>query len=219
MKRLVLPIILAAAASLASCSHRIVESGNVITREYSISPEFNTIDISSGLHVVVDQSFVAGKIEVTASDNIHQFLDIYVTDGILNVGMASGFSYSEISVTVRVSAMSVQALYASGGSSVICEGNLMTPRLHLALSGGSTISLRGTAPSVSSSLSGGSRAEMMDFVAVALDAELSGGSVMSISVLDRLALDASGGSVFYYKGNPGEKSVNVSGGSECIQVK
>lgn len=219
MKGFFLPIIMAAALALSSCSTRIVESGNVITREYIISPEFNTIEVSSGLHLVVDQSFAAGKIEITASDNIHQYLDIYASDGILNVGLASGFNYSDINVTVKVSALSIQALYASGGSSIIGEGNLVSPRLYIALSGGSTLSLRGSSPLVSSSLSGGSRADMSDFLALAVDAELSGGSVMSISVLDQLKLDASGGSVFYYKGTPANKLVNVSGGSGCIQLK
>ncbi|MGN0201537.1 MAG: GIN domain-containing protein [Candidatus Cryptobacteroides sp.] len=218
MKRLLIPFLFAAAAALTSCNQTIEESGKVITRDYEISTMFTAVDVSSGFHLILDPTVEAGTAVVTASDNVHQYLNIQVNGGTLNLGLNSGFKYSDLNVTVKVSSLSVSALYASGGSTVVGESPIYASSLKLVLSGGSSLDISGTSPSVSCSLSGGSRAEMLNFLAVKADAELSGGSTMRITVLEELNLQASGGSTLYYKGTPLVKTVEVSGGSECISL-
>jgi Putative auto-transporter adhesin, head GIN domain len=81
------------------------------------------------------------------------------------------------------------------------------------LSGGSTITLSGSAPAVSTDVSGGSGIDLRDFAAGRLKASMSGGARAKVEVSGSPDASLSGGSDLEYFGSPALGDVSTSGGS------
>jgi hypothetical protein len=99
----------------------------------------------------------------------------------------------------------------SGGSRV--AGRLSAEELAGELSGASALVLEGSARALRLDVSGGSRLDLLSFMAVDADVDLSGGSRGAVLVTGTLTADASGGSRLEYAGTPQLGSIDTSGGS------
>jgi hypothetical protein len=100
----------------------------------------------------------------------------------------------------------------SGGSDLSIEVEADT--LEISTSGGSDMTVAGSTNRVRVQTSGGSDLHAADLEAKDADLTSSGGSDISITVLERLTARASGGSDIQYSGNPDYTDINDSGGAD-----
>lgn len=221
-----------AAAFLLSCAsigETIRGSGNV-QRETRVVGAFTGVSVSSGIRGEV--KIGNPHVELQADDNVLPIVETVVEDGMLIVRFKQhGSLQTETPVVVRVTAPAIDALDASGGSSIRAEvassddlsidssgggevhvKHVAVKTLHAHISGGGGLFLDGAADQVKLALSGGARCVGEDFRARALRIKASGGSTARLAVTDTVQGLASGGSVIHVHGTP-EVRVASSGGS------
>jgi hypothetical protein len=135
--------------------------------------------------------------------------------------------------SVNVTLPVLTELSASGGSNVRGEGVFSADELEISTSGGSDLDIEikadilelntsggsdmtvaGSANRLRAQTSGGSDMHAVDLEVKEADLTSSGGSDISITVLDRLTATASGGSDIQYGGNPGYVDIDDSGGAD-----
>lgn len=103
----------------------------------------------------------------------------------------------------------------SGASTCVMNGTGMNANVEV--SGGSQLTLNGSTAKLYGNISGGARLHAYGLTATEVDISTSGGSTAYVKVQNILYASASGGSRIYYKGNPAEKNIETSGGSQVIQ--
>ncbi len=232
MKKLI--ILFFSAALFASCNDSIRPSGNVISMERETG-EFTALEVHSGITAVVTMSNKPG-LTVIADDNLAAEIETYKSGETLIVKVRNNLSIkgSDATLKVAVHAVSLTRVSASGGSSVKfsqgiytnelsvelnggsqLRGEIRSGQLDVELSGGSNICTTGSAACMTLECSGGSDFNWGDcrFEADALKAEISGGSKAAMTVGTSLDVRASGGSKFYYKGNPDPCKTDGNGSS------
>jgi hypothetical protein len=148
-------------------------------------PRLAGLDVSGSSSVVVTGLKSGAALELVAS-------------GSSAVEMA-GVSFGDVGVDV------------SGASRV--EGSVTLDELAGEVSGGSSVRLAGAAAGLRLEASGGSRLDLLELRAESGDLTLSGGSNGQVTVTGSLSVDASGGSLLEYAGDP-QVSVDASGGSD-----
>lgn len=221
-----------AAAFLLSCTsfaETTRGSGNV-QRETRAVGSFTGVSVSSGIRGEVKVG--TQRVELEADDNVLPIIETVVEDGTLMVRFKHhGSLRTETPIVVRVTAPSIEALDASGGSSIRAEvassddlsiqssgggevhvKHVAVKKLHADVSGGGGLFLDGAADQVRLALSGGSRCVGEQFRTRALRINASGGSIARLAVTDKVNGAASGGSVIHVSGTP-ELRVSSTGGS------
>lgn len=105
----------------------------------------------------------------------------------------------------------------SGASTV--EGKIQISDGSFDLSGGSKLTLDGTANSLKISASGASTADIINIPVATASIELSGASYAVVRVSDVIDVDLSGGSELDYAGSPKLGKMEISGGSKFDQIE
>jgi hypothetical protein len=103
----------------------------------------------------------------------------------------------------------------SGESSMQLQ--VQAPFLQLFASGISSITAQGTTERLEAEASGKSTIDAFALPVTKATVEASGESVAKVQVLQWIIADASGKSKIYYKGNPPQESLFVSGDSRIIK--
>lgn len=212
----------------------IVGSGNLVTQEYDFS-NFTIVNVGSGFEVEITQSD-SYSIDITADDNMFDYIEVFKTGETLTIRLKWGYSYESTKARDRPTNIAIPALYElefsggthgavegftsshefafglSGGSSL--NGDFTTSEdAQVSLSGGSTIDLDGATSDLRISGSGGSLLRLSDFIVHDANVDLSGGSEATINLCGRLDADLSGGSDLFYIEDPTMGDINTSGGS------
>ncbi len=229
----VLPLFLVLAVAGQGDS-RLIKDANASVRKVS---GFHGIEAQDGIDLYISQG---SEEAVAVSANKIEYRDKIVTvieNGILKIfykrenGLVIG--WRDRKLRAYVSVKNLDFLHASGGADVIIDSRLNTGKLDLRLSGGSDfvgevavsdqleihasggsdVTIKGTAKNLKLNASGGS-----DYIGYGLEADyvivdVSGGSDAQINVTKELWAEASGGSDVYYKGNPDIRKSSSSGGS------
>lgn len=229
MKKIILLCL--AAVALASCGDKINPSGNVISVEREVGG-FSKIMVAHGINATVTMGDET-SLKITADDNVIPYIETFVMDGALNVRVRRHTSFRG-NPTLRVSIVAVElsGCSASGGSSIKFvnqltgpaigvdlsggsryDGSIEAGEVNAHLSGGSVMETSGTASKLNLECSGGSIFGDFDFATDEVNANLSGGSRTTLTVNEKLTVNASGGSTFRYRGDPAETNRNTSGGS------
>ena len=99
----------------------------------------------------------------------------------------------------------------SGGSRL--QGDIEAGNGDFDISGGSHLTLSGSAQDLKLDASAGGQIDLGDFSVVDADVEMSGGGRATVNVSGRLDVDASGGSHVTYVGNPTLGDIDTSGGA------
>ena len=204
---------------------------------------FHAIEVSAGIDLYLSQGDEA--VAVSAADT--KYRDKIITevkDGVLKIYYERedrrfnvDFSWRSRKMKAYVSAKSLDALNASGGSDIQMEGTFKSDKFNLAVSGGSDfhgkvdvntldaeasggsdIVISGSAKSIKIDVSGGSDFRGSDFVVENCDIEASGGGDVSITVNKELSATASGGSDIRYKGTGLIRDIKSSGGGSVKKI-
>jgi hypothetical protein len=197
--------------------------------------DFTAVEVSSGMHLKVTQSD-AYSIEVIADQEDfkhirvekdgnslkfsikrdsffsdwgrHNKIEVIIKMPSLTGLELSGGSIGNINMDVSTRKFSAEL---SGGSSV--NGNLKCGKVEMELSGGSVVDLSGQGKNLNVDGSGGSIVKLKNFAVNDVDADLSGGSNVEITMDGILNTEQSGGSHLTYYGKASLGNTDFSGGS------
>lgn len=194
-------------------------SGNIITQTRTENNDFQKIEVSSGIEVVVEQADVK-SITVEADDNLQKFISTKVENGVLVIKSEEGYNSTQTpKVTVKMPVIS--GLNSSSGSKITSANTLISPNMNVESSSGSeiniaveadTISLesgsdssikaRGKALKLETVSSSGSEIDAERLMANEVISQSNSGSRTIVSPILTLKAVASSGSSINYRGTP-----------------
>lgn len=219
MNRLARPVaLLAGSLLLVACTGGIDITDGVVGRGSSETEtreveDFDRVEVGGGivLEVTVGE---ATSFEITAQPNLLPILSGDVNGGTLRIRGTDSYTATE-TVVVRLSTPELRGLDLSGGSRGTVTG-VDAESLEIELTGGSQLSLGGTAADLFLRVSGGSRASLTDLEVATASVELAGAAHAELAASDRVTGEASGGSFLEVRGAPPAVDVEVSGGSSVM---
>ena len=233
MIKKIVPVLLILAlitsALLTGCT-AVIGSGNMATNTFDFS-DFTEVEAANGFQVELSQSN-SYSIEITTDDNVQQYLDVSRSDNTLRIKLTGYRSYRSITLKAKVNMPDLHGISLSGGSQAEVagfnlshgfsaalsggsglEGNITTGEAEFDLSGGSRVTLAGSAKDLVINSSGGSKVVLESFPVGNADINISGGGNATINVSGTMDINLSGGSKVIYTGKPRIGDVNLSGGS------
>lgn len=198
-----------------SCNLNVVIGDDVeVMERRDFDSSATAIAVSMGFDVVLDSSVELGVVEVVTSQNIMEYVEVYVEDGTLHIGLAKDNSYHVDTLEARLSPALFRSFAVSGGSEIESYDLIdTTDDIAIAASGGSEVTLKGRCNGVAVAVSGGSDVDLEELEAQHVSAAVSGGSDLSVYAVKGLEVSATGGSEVEYKGEPIIKDFKTSGGS------
>lgn len=225
---------------LSSCERLIsvVPSPDISIQERSVST-FLGVEVSDAINVIVIYSDTEDKVEVEANDNLHGYILIENVGDILRIKVRNNTNIrrNPTIIVCITSTNPMEILNASGASTISLQNTVEQDEVHIDLSGASIFSGTIDAITASFTLSGASRVSMdgsvteielyvsgasqvngLDLNATYADVNLSGASDASLTVVDEINLDASGASIFRYKGSAQINQINLSGASKIVKI-
>lgn len=128
------PAILICLFAIVACGQRrvITPSNNYVTLKVE-TERFHAIETSSSVDVIYSQTSGKQDIEIYAPDNVIEYIDVHVRQGVLKVDVKSvsgGLSFRGKCIKeVRVSAPAVNSLRASSSGDIIVKGHLKSEGL------------------------------------------------------------------------------------------
>lgn len=210
----------------------VVGSGSLATEPKDFT-DFSTVEAGWGFKVRIDHAD-SHSVEITADDNMFDYIEISQTGDTLTIGLKWGYSYQNMTLRADITMPQLYELRFSGGTHGSIEGFTSSHEFKVELSGGSHLSggfttsddaqfalsggshlveLEGAARNLRISASGGSRLGLLEFSVHNSTINLSGGSSATINLDGSLDGNLSGGSHLKYLGDPTVVDVNTSGGS------
>jgi hypothetical protein len=190
---------------------QVVGSGTLESKTESFA-DFTVVEAGWGFEVEIHQA-ASYSINITADDNLFDYIETSKTGNRLTIGLKWGYSYVDVTLRATITMPNLYGLTLSGGVNGTAIGFTSLHDFDLALSGGSTVALEGAANNLAISGSGGSQLHLRDFPVHNVTVNLSGGSSGTVNLDGRLVGNLSGGSHLTYVGIPTAVVVNTSGGS------
>ena len=192
---------------------------------------FSGIDVSEGIRVELtygDKEFV----EVTTDEDVMERVVTELDGNDLRIHM-SGNNWNgwNIKVLVKVTAVKIERLEASSGSSIITQNLLESKNLEMSSSSGASLKvafkapmascktssgasadLKGETKSFSAKSSSGSNIDAGSLEADKVDADVSSGARIDVTAYLELKAEASSGGTIKYSGSPKMKDIEKSSG-------
>lgn len=239
MGRICLAAFMLAALPLSSCSINSIEGSGIVVSETREVGGFDRISLSSMGLVVLTQGDEE-SLDVSADDNIMEYIVTEVRNGTLYIGLSrraevavfrpttaikfdigfrelTGLSVSG-SGSFELGALRTPSLEVSvGGSGDIGIDDLVTDAMSTAISGSGVVVVGGEARTSSISISGSGEFHGQDLDAGAVAVGISGSGVVIVTATEKLNADISGNGTVRYFGNPVvTQSISGSGTIEAV---
>ncbi|GGD17069.1 head GIN domain-containing protein [Hyunsoonleella pacifica] len=195
--------------TLTSCSIDDIKASNNIVTEERVLSDFNEIDISSDIEVVVKQG-PSQSVKVTTSDNIQDNVTTRVNNGKLTARLTGNIRRLDV-LRIEIVIPTISSLRMSADSFGTLSGFENLDSFRLNVSSDAFITLSGTANSMNIDASSDARIEGFDFETKTCNINCSSDATVSITCTDALSGSVSSDGIIFYKGNP---SVNVSTSSD-----
>ncbi len=217
----------------ASCTREQVRPTGAIVNQERNFTNFSQIEVHSGIQLVLTQENYE-RVSIETYENVQGIIIAQKVNEKLIFKLPNDVYLSgDARIIVHIAAKNINSLLASGGSSITGSKPFKSTSLNIELSGGSSFSLPTDCGNIQANLSGGSiwrnmpafsenanlllsggsRFDAYDFFCNRLICNVSGGSVVNISVNKDLNVRASGGSEVNYKGGATVSFSDLSGGS------
>ena len=228
----ILAVVALSAASLVGCQWGadVVGSGKLTTKDFDFSG-FTKVEAHNGFQVELTKSSTF-SIELTADDNLHEYIEVSKSGETLEIGLEWGRSYRSVTLRAKITMPNLYRINLSGGSQASItgfnsshdfsvalsggskvNGNITSGDADFDLSGGSQVNLEGTANDLDVNGSGGSQLDLEAFPVDNADINLSGGSRATVNLDGTLDVNLSGGSRVTYVDEPTLDDINLSGDS------
>ncbi len=210
---------IAVVSMFASCSKDVIHGGgSIVTSERNVS-SFSGIDVSGEGKVYITY---APEITVTLK-GYSNLIPHYVTDvsnGTLHLHYESNTSARNDNLEVYITMPSFDALSLSGSCSINATGSFdNTGALSVSTSGNGDINIENiTADRYIIHSSGNSNIGTLGVKAKTATVEVSGSSMVTLSVQDKLDVHISGSGKVSYKGEPAEINTDISGSGKVIKL-
>lgn len=148
MKRIKLACLLITAVaiglSLSACNdHCRRASGHQISQNRPVV-EFDRIEVSDGIKLIIRQDTTASTISITADDNLIKYIKTTVSGGKLRIYIKQNICNSD-QMVVNVPVRMLSGIKASDGAEVVANGKIIVKDLYLKASDGSIMTLDITA--------------------------------------------------------------------------
>jgi Putative auto-transporter adhesin, head GIN domain len=214
-----------AAFFFASCggsyNYNSIKGDGIVTEESRNTGEnFNAIEASSGIKVVVEQESTTA-VKVKADSNLMKHIFTKVENGTLNISADTNFRSDLVIVTVKVPELkSVNAssasrissnsvfksnnfdIEASSGASV--NINVEADNIQISSSSASHVTVTGKALSLITDASSAAKIDANDLWANDVEADASSGAAIEVHPIVKLDADASSGGSIEYDTKPTE---------------
>ena len=227
----VLTVVLLTSGLLVGCIGGVVTgSGNLKSETFNFS-DFTKVEAHNGFQVELTKSSTF-NIEITADDNVHEYINVTKTGETLEIGLGWGRNYRSVTLIAKITIPDLYKIGLSGGSQASITGfsssrdfsvqlsggsgvagDITAADADFDLSGGSQVNLEGTADDLVVNASGGSHLRLESFAVKNADINISGGGGATVNVSGTLNVDLSGGSRVIYVGGPTLGDINLSGDS------
>lgn len=193
----------------------IIGSGRLVTESRTVQG-FDSVSMG-GVGRLVIRHAGSESLEITAEDNILPVIRSEVRGTTLFLDLAPVSSLSPTrEIVYRLAVRELNEIEATGASIIEVAG-LDTERLHVRLSGASSLVASGSADRQDVEVSGASSLRAEDLRSRMVTADVSGTSQCVVRVSDRLEAKVSGVSLLEYFGDP-VVIANTSGGSTLRRV-
>ena len=194
--------------AMAGCTRG---EGPVISETRDVGA-FTRIEVSGGISGVTVRIGESPSLEVRAQENILPLISTEVeSDTLVITGTGQGFTSSQ-GIGVVVVTPTLSEVSMNGGSQGEIEG-VDAASLDIALSGGSQLTVTGTASTVGLETAGGSIASLEELSAETVTLDVSGGSNATVQASNEVSGSASGESRVTVLGGA-EINVEMSSGAE-----
>jgi hypothetical protein len=209
----------------------VTGSGNLTTETRDLS-DFTRLEASSGFELEVTMSDTF-SIEITADDNVHEYIVVKKSGDTLEIGLRGTCFYHSVTIEAKVTMPNLYKIELSGGSQVYItgfssahdfevelsggsqlSGDISAGDAEFELSGGSQVELEGSGEDLAIDASGGSRLDLEDFPIDNASIDMSGGSRATINISGTLNAALSGASRIEYVGEPTLGDLEMSGESK-----
>jgi len=236
-KRLIFfSIIFVSAFALSGCfflGPSVKGNGNVTT-EYRDVGDFDRVNVSTGLKVVMVQSD-KNLLTVETDENLHEIIRTEVKGGELNIFTEGRIKqFRKLLITVEL--IDLEELQSSSGAQVSSDGMLRlkqfstqassgsqqslsvnTEKLEVKTSSGAQITLDGKARDADFRASSGSQLKAGNLVSTSGKADVSSGAHIYLEVTRDFAGEASSGGHIYYSGSPSSVDIKTSSGGNIAK--
>jgi hypothetical protein len=233
---LLLAGIITATGLLVSCAPvRVTGSGNIETRTFNFV-DFSRLRISYGFTAEVKASDTY-KIEITADDNLFDYISVKKDGDVLSIGLQSG-SYEQSHVKAAIMMPGLDSIELSDGGrtevsgfssshdlsiklsdGTVLSGSLTAGNIDVNLTDGSHVDLEGSANDIKIISHDGSVVNLENFTVANADLSIGDGGILIIKVKGTLNANLSAGAHVTYVGNPSIGSIRLSGGATISQKK
>ena len=217
----------------SACKKHFINPSSDITSMERFVEEFIGVDVSEAIEVTITYSNNEQKVVVEANSNLHPYVMTEVVGGKLKIHMQKNVKLGKNStIKVHVTMPEIVLLEVSGASEVTFTNQIVTNHLdieasgaskisgslnaasvNLELSGASEVNFQGASSLATFSMSGASTFDSFSFHVNDLNADLSGASVVFVTVNNHLNLVASGASEFHYSGDCSIGELSLTGSS------
>lgn len=204
--------------ALLALSFSAAAFAETVTRNIKVS-SFEELSVSHTFRVTVEQGN-RPSVSVTVDENMLEYVSVYVRDGRLYIGLEQERLPDRVrrrfnsQLEAKVVMPRLNALYVSGASDVVLQGEFKADEFYGELSGASKVAgLKVNAREFEYTVSGASRTQV-EVSARNVDFEVSGASNAKLS-LDAAEVDlsVSGASTFEVQGKGKNVELEVSGAS------
>ncbi len=195
--------------AITSCSIDDIKASNNIVSEERILADFNEIDISHDMEVVIKQGPVQ-FVKVTTSDNIQDNVTTRVDNGKLTARLTGNIRRLDV-LRLEITIPTISRLELSADSFGTLSGFENLDAFRLKISSDAFITLSGSANSMDIDASSDAKIQGFDFQTKTCNVNCSSDASVSITCTEALSGSATSDAVIFYKGSP---TVNVSTSSD-----
>ena len=208
-----------------------VKATGEVVKEKRTVDSYNSIDVSSGIHVILKQTGNY-SVEVEANENFLEYIIVEVKENTLHIKVENGTSLMGGTKNVYVEIDKVEDIEISSGASANSEGiisgsemevsvssgaradlNIEAEEIDVKASSGAHINLEGKVTNeMDANASSGAHIKAPDFDGRELEASVSSGAHISVGDFKEIDASVSSGGHISYSGDPDKVDVNKSSG-------
>lgn len=207
---------------LTACSHAFAQQpiydANAVKRAVG---SFHGIEASTGVEVIISQGASEALAVSSSSEEFDKMIITEVQNGILKIYVDADWKLWNMpknwKIKAYVSYKQIDQLKASSGASI--KGDVNAGSLSARQSSGGFISLKGSVDKLEVDASSGGMFKGYELNTNYLDADVSSGGGVQVTVAKEVSAEASSGGYVSYKGEAVIRNIDVSSGGSVKKVK
>ncbi len=217
----------------------ISPSSNITSKQHVLA-DFQDLEISDPFNVYITFSDTEESLRIEANENLHSLIQIDQNNRNLSIKLKNNTTITGGNVTLNIfiSTQKIESIDAQGATHIFLQnqwngteaeidldgassltGTINTDQLFTQLTGACHLDVEGNVDYFEIDATGASTFKGFEFATNELNADLRGGSELSLTVNEKLSIKASGASTVYYKGQGTIENQNLSGNSKILKVE